>query len=458
MHRVIPTAIALVALSSIARADESAVRLTVRPAAAPKPAMKYQLLPEVREINPGNAMQWYMRCFAEQRNFFFGKEGVAQRNQYRAMSLAELKAAKLSGYGGSALTQADWAARLDHCDWEVLRRVQTAGLDMTQPELGPLKVLAVSLQVRFRIEVASGNWDDAVRTAKTMFALARHLGEYPAVAANLAGISFAQLALDALEETVQQSGCPNFYWALTDLPTPLVELRRGVQGDRSLVEAELKALRADVPMTAAQLEEFVSRLSGGLGFAREQAGQEPRSLRAILATRAKVTSRVQAAHKRLVVAEGLSAVFQKFDPVQIILLDEKRDYETRRDERLKLLGLPLWQIDALILFEEPGAGGDCLFADLLPQIIKARREQGRLEQRIALLRHVEALRMYAADHKAQVPVTLADVAVPLPVDPFTGKSFAYKSDGATAHLQGWMPRSGEKNSAGIIRYEIAIKK
>jgi len=120
----------------------------------------------------------------------FGKEGVAQRNQYRAMSLAELKAAKLSGYGGSALTQADWAARLDHCDWEVLRRVQSDGLNMSQPELGPLKVLAVSLQVRFRIEVANGNWDDAVRTAKTMFALARHLGAKPAGASS--GISTAE--------------------------------------------------------------------------------------------------------------------------------------------------------------------------------------------------------------------------------------------------------------------------
>src|SRR5262245_20363225 len=307
MTRAILATAALAALPLVSRADDATVRLTVRPAAAPRPAMKYQLLPEVREMNPGNGMQWYMRCFAEQRNFFFGKEGVAQRNQYRAMSLAELKKANLTGYGGSALTQADWAARLDHCDWEVLRRVQSDGLDMSQPELGPLKVLAVSLQVRFRIEVANGKWDDAVRTAKTMFALARHLGEYPAVAANLTGISFAQLALDALEEMVQQPGCPNLYWALTDLPTPLVELRRGVQGDRSLVEAELKALRADAPMTAAQLEEFVSRLSGGLGFAREQAGQEPQSLRAALATRVKVTSRVQAAHKRLVVAEGLSA-------------------------------------------------------------------------------------------------------------------------------------------------------
>src|SRR5207244_2741314 len=145
MHRIVLATAAFVVFPLVAHAEDAAVRLTARPAAAPKPAMKYQLLPEVREMNPGNAMQWYMRCFAEQRNFFFSKEGVAQRNQYRAMTLAELKAAKLGGYGGSALTQADWAARLDHCDWEVLRRVQADGLDMAQPELGPLKILALAL-------------------------------------------------------------------------------------------------------------------------------------------------------------------------------------------------------------------------------------------------------------------------------------------------------------------------
>jgi len=39
-------------------AAEPAARLTVSPAAVPKPALKYQLLPEVRELKPGNATQW----------------------------------------------------------------------------------------------------------------------------------------------------------------------------------------------------------------------------------------------------------------------------------------------------------------------------------------------------------------------------------------------------------------
>ena len=52
--------------------------------AAPKPALKYQLLPEVRELQPGNPVQWYLRCFAEQRNFFFNKEVIEERTRYRA--------------------------------------------------------------------------------------------------------------------------------------------------------------------------------------------------------------------------------------------------------------------------------------------------------------------------------------------------------------------------------------
>ena len=97
--------------------------------------------------------------------------------------------------------------------------------------------------MRFRGEVARKDFDDAIRTAKTMFALARHLGEYPTLAANRVGLSVAEMALDTLEEMIQQPGCPNLYWALTDLPCPLVELRKGVQGDRVLADTELSTLR-----------------------------------------------------------------------------------------------------------------------------------------------------------------------------------------------------------------------
>jgi hypothetical protein len=456
MIRVPLAALALAAAPLVCRAGDTAVRLTVRPAAAPKPALKYQLLPEVRELNPGNPAQWYVRCFAEQRNFFFGKEATAERARYRSMPLAELPADKLRQYGGAALTQADWGARLDTPDWQVLDRVQTEGTDLLLPELGSLRILAAGLQVRFRGEVARREFGNATGTAKTMFALARHLGEHPTVAANLIGLSVADLALDSLEEMVQQPGCPNLYWALTDLPCPLVDLRKGVQGACALAAGELRLLRDDAPMTEDQVEELVGRLSGRTGFAREQAGQAPRNLRAKLAALVKDPAGVRAARVRLVEAGHAADLVERLPPVQVILLDEKRDYEVRRDEEMKLLGLAPWQIDTLTA-GEPARGGDGLFADLLPHVVEARRAQARLEQRVGLLRHVEALRLYAAGHGGKPPADLAAAGVPLPADPFSGRPFDYRLDGATAHLRGSAPRGEEKNPAYNLCYAITVR-
>jgi hypothetical protein len=64
------------------RAEETAVHLTVRPMAAPKPALLYQLLPEVRELNAGYAAHFYLKCFMEQQQFFYSEEAVAERARY----------------------------------------------------------------------------------------------------------------------------------------------------------------------------------------------------------------------------------------------------------------------------------------------------------------------------------------------------------------------------------------
>jgi hypothetical protein len=454
MIRVLLAAVAVAVFPLGACAEEPVVRLEVRPMPAPKPALKYQLLPDVAELKPGNPGQNYLKCFMEQRTFFYGKEAVAERASYLSLPLAELPADKLRNYGGHALRHADWAARLDTLDWQVTQRVQSDGLDTVLHEPTPLRVLAAALQVRFRGHVAGRRFDDAVGSAKTMFALARHLGEYPAEAANTVGLAVAEQAVDTLEEMVQQPGCPNLYWALTDLPCPLVELRKGLQGQRALVAADLRSLREE-PMTEAEVEQFVGRLSGVMSFAREQAGEAPRSLRVALAARVKDTERVRAARGRLVEAGGKENVVQKLPPAQVILLEDKRTYELVQDERLKLVGLALWQIEALRgsgSNPEAAGGGDGLFADLLPDVLKLRRTQGRLEQRIALLRHVEALRLYAVAHDGKLPEKLADCPVPLPDDPFTGKPFGYQVEAATAHLRAGLPRGDN------TRYEVTIRK
>ena len=325
-------------------------------------------------------------------------------------------------------------------------------------ELGPLQDLAAALQVRFRAEVAGRHFDAALCTAKTLFALARHLGEHPTEVANLVGLWAAHLSLGTLEEMVQQPGCPNLYWALTDLPCPLVDLRKGVQGDRTLVAAELRSLHDDTPMTETEIEELVSHLSGVMGFALEQSGRPPRNVRARLQARVKDPERVRAARQRLIEAGYGPDSVKTFPPMQVILVDEKRDYEVQRDERIKLLALPLWQIDSPVGGKELTSEGDGLLVDLLPHIIKLRRTQGQLEQQIAFLRHVEALRMYAARHNGKLPAKLSDVSVPLPIDPVSGKPFVYAIDGAIAHIRGSSVQAEEKDPRSNVHYEVTLQK
>ena len=68
-----------------------------------------------------------------------------------------------------------------------------------------------------------------------------------------------------------------------------------------------------------------------------------------------------------------------------------------------------------------------------------------MEQRIGLLRHVEALRLHAAEHDGKVPGELSEVRRPLPDDPVTGKPFRYELKGATVHLRGSPPAGDENN-------------
>jgi hypothetical protein len=438
--------------------SETVVRLTVQPMAAPKPALRYLLLPELKEMNPGNPIQGYLRCFSEQQNFFFNKEACQRRDELLVMPLQALPTQELQDYGHMALRQADWAARLDKPDWQILLKVKTDGVTLLLPDVQQMRTLASALKVRFRGEVALHRFDDALGTAKTMFALARHLSEHPTLISDLVAVAIATITIGPLEEMLEQPGCPNLYWALTNLPNPLVSMEKGMEGERVLVISELRDLEDSAPMSAEQLKKFIAHVDW-----LRQIGQESKkrvqSTRAWLDARIKEEGSVNAARARLIESGLPEERVKQFPPDQAILLDERRDYEVRRDDLMKLFNLPQWQIEALSggIGRSPDTETN-LFNILVPALLKVRRAQGRLEQRIAMLRHVEALRLYAAEHEGRLPAMLAEVTVPLPDDPYSGKPFIYKLDGGTAHLRGTAPPGEEKNPGFNIHYQVTIQK
>jgi len=444
--------------------SETLIRLTVAPAPAPRPALRYLLLPDLREMNPGNPIQNYYKCFMEQQKFFFDKEAFRRREELLAMPLKELPARELHDYGRIALSQADWAARLDAPDWQILQKLKDDGNFLLVPELADLRKLAPALKVRFRAEVASGRIDDAIRTAKTMFALARHLGEHPTPMGTLVGISYANTAIGPLEEMLEQPECPNLYWALTSLPTPLVPLDKGMEGERVAFTREFRELDSTAPMSADQLARFIAHTP------RRILGEPwtAAKVRAWLDARTKDEAMVRDARRRLVEHGLAEERLLRFPPEQVILLDEKREYDVRFDDLVKTVNLPAWQAEAMTgpaWRGEPSPrpatpGREWLFADELvgPSQYRVHRKRWLLDQRIALLRHVEALRLYAAAHDGTLPRSLSEVSVPLPDDPSTGKPFRYELAGDTAHLRGQPPVGEEKNPEYNVHYEVTLRK
>lgn len=272
------------------------------------------------------------------------------------------------------------------------------------PEVQQTRTLASALKVRFRAEVAERRFGDALRTAKTLFALSRHLGEHPTLIADLVGIGVAFLAIGPVEEMIQQPGCPNLYWALTDLPRPLVSVRKGMQSERMLLATSLPLLVGNAPLSKEQVHDLIEQTARLL----KDADSTPEGgLKGWLEKRVKDEGHVRAARKRLVEAGLPEARVKRFPAVQVVLLDEKREYDESRDEGLKWVGLPYWQVTVpvgLMRAEEAGS----LFVPLISPALEVRQAQARLEQRFALLRHVEALRLYAAGH-GKWPARLADV-------------------------------------------------
>jgi hypothetical protein len=409
---------------------EMVIRLEVQPMPAPKPALRYLLLPELKEMQPGNPIPNYLRCMLDQ-DFSTPAETLSP----------------------AALREADRAARMDKPDWQILLKAKTDGISLLIPDIQKMRMLAAALQQRFHTEVSQRRFDAALRTAKTMFAMSRHMGEHPTLIGDLVGIAMATITIAPLEEMLAQPGCPNLYWALTNLPSPLVPMDKGWEGERLLIQSEFHDLDENSPMSAERIEKLTWHIDALLFDPKKK-----KFTRKWLNARNKDEKLVQAARRRLVDVGFSEKRLAPFPADQVLLLDAMREYEVIRDESLKLMNLPTWQVEALAQQIKPPKEENLIAYLLVPSAQKVRRAQGRLEQRIALLRHVEALRLYAADHEGKLPEKLADCPVPLPEDPFTGKPFRYRVEGTTAHLFGTPPKGEEKNAPYNLHYVVTIQK
>jgi hypothetical protein len=341
------------------------------------------------------------------------------------------------------LREVDLAARREYVDWGFTPRLRREGIGMLLPDMQGLRMTGNLLALRARLEIADHHYEKALYTLQTGYTLGRDLGDAPLLISALVGVAICTELSNQVEELIQASESPNLYWALTALPRPLVSLRKPLQGDRMIMFSELPELQniETARFSPEQQQVLVDHVLRVIGIMHEDrtpsgANWEGKVLLAALA------SKLYPEAKRALIAGGRNAEEVESLPiVQVVLIHILHQFQRLQDDLYKWFNVPVWQalpelrkVDQQIVAAKSRLEGVPLL-DFLPAISKVYSATGTLDRRIAALRCVEAIRMYAAAHEGKLPAALSDITeVPVPLDPMTGKGFDYQTDAQRARL------------------------
>jgi hypothetical protein len=439
--------------------EPETVKLVLHPAPEPRPAMKYFLYPPLLDRRPGNAAVIYGKVSAARTELDTNGELREKIANWVEMPLEKLPKDEMHKRfdGHSRFRFLDSAARRESVDWELPVREEEF-FTILLPELQQLRDFGRSLSAKARLEIADGKYDDALHTLQTGYALARHASEGPTLIHALVGIAISNTMCKQVETLAQQPGAPNLYWALTHLPQPLADMRRGFEAEWSMIYLSYPELR-DLDKKDLSPEEW-RRMLEKL-FNRFQAWSDgglraAPPLQPLVATGVALWAYPQA--KQGMIARGYTAAQVEAMPAaKVVLLDTMLTYNEFRDEMFKWFAVPWPQAQKGLadaerrLHNAEHQGAIPVARALLPAIGNAYRAEARHERSIAALRVVEAIRLYGASHAAHLPDKLDDVTeVPIPQDPMTGKPFVYQRTGDRAVLE------SPGGKAHGMRYEITF--
>lgn len=451
------------------------VPITLHPTAAPKPLSRYYLTPQYIDMQPGNRVPTFMKAFMEQQ-YFFGKEPSEQRDKWNQLPLADLPVDDIKKSGcvgglmyrksfqdptegaGRPLSDVDEAARLTTTDWQVWFNIRRDGIGTLLPEVQKMRDLASVLKVRMRYEVKTGDFEKAAYSARTFYGLSSALAEHPTLICLLVGIAIESIGLGVVEEMIQQPGCPNLYWSLTEMPADVFSSRTASQGERVILQAHFKDLTGETVLSEAALQTTAESIDLILATSEGVKQGDPKpSVR--FAELAKDEKKVAAFRKDLIAAGRKAEAVNQFPPLQVVLAHNLLRYDILLDEFYRVMQLPHPEAIKLAaeaetkLKEEADA---VLARGLLPTITKVKTAHTRIQQRVAYLRVIEAVRLHAHENGGKLPEKLADIKLPLPNDPVTGKGFEYGVKDGVATLTGGNPNP--ELAATNRVYELRLRK
>lgn len=449
------------------------VSFSTVPQAEPDPPLKYTLIPEYMEVQPGNAATAYYRAIALMPRDEKSQFGDAQ-SKWLEVPLSEFPKDEARAWLGSyhnTLAEVRVGTLRETCDWNhrirELKGMETFAFLL--PELQEARAIARVLRVKSRLEIAEGNYSQALDTMTMGYRLAENAATSPTLISDLVGIAIAQMMNASVQDWIE-SGGPNLYWALASLPDPVVDMRAALNQEMHLPMKVFPFLQD--PETAMhspeQWRQIIAESVQQLAQLSDSGNMSSNWL-AQAATTAMIMTGYPTA-KRELIDSGMDAAKVEAMPVgQVVAIQSARAYRKVYQESMKWTLLPYWQSYRRMhatfvelrekgLFGKPGDMPAVIpiASLLLPAIEHATFAPVRLQREIGALQTIEALRMAAAANNGQLPQSLEQLEpCPAPLDPLTGKAFDYRVENGVGILILAPPDGRSAEEAGK-RFELRL--
>jgi hypothetical protein len=445
--------------------------LTVSPAGEPVPALKYRLFPLSSARKDGNAVPIYLRLNQEQTDESkkYWREEPAKWNKLPVGQIPLKEAREFIKRFSRFYQQFDLGARRKTADWSYTLD-QGSIVDILLPDSQQMRGYVPMLVLKARVEIAEGDYPAAIRSLETGFSFGQQVAEGPFLINGLVGIAISNIFSDVVPDLIERPDAPNLYWALTVMPRPFINLRNPMELEQRFVELQFPELAdIDRPRTDEQWDALLVRYRKDVGRIFLASNEGTAKSSPYLPGRAPEDPAAKspdlpAAKKYLVERAGLkSAEVEAMAPAHVLMIWILRYSREVFDSQFKASYIPYPRAQGLIAAHEkwlkaaPETEAKQLGGGLAAAIGKVMGAQTRIDRKIAVLRVIEALRLYAAANGGRLPDRLDQITeVPVPDDPGTDRPFQYAREGETATLTGLLP--GEPQNLTGLRYTITLRK
>lgn len=438
--------------------------LVLAPKAEHKPALSIRFIPNSFYAKPGNAAIYYLKAggyfeqFSNQqarRKFEEESRQAANGKEFPPYiwletELKDLPIDEMNAYLSYTSFQSPFleeaAARLQ-CDFDRQLRTIENPSGYLLPEIQSMRDIVRLQAMRFLVAIAENRIDDAIKILGQMIAMGPHLSQDPLLVSNLVGAACVEIGMQQAHYLSEHVDAPNLYWAIAQLPNPLIDLRQSLDYEREFLFQQVKVLQEvdDTPRPNSNWNEFLERFTQSMkGMFDSSDGFEEVLSSGKVGLTLFIGANVPKAREYLVAIEGMDE--DKLDMLpntQIFFLAMRRFYERYRDEEFKCSFLPNHAREKV---ESDFADREDLLRQygfmilptfyFLPLVQAAQAASVRSQQQIALWQTIESIRHHLATNNNTFPVTLAELELPVPHDPVSSEPFEYMIHEKGATLKG----------------------